>query len=272
MIRRVAWAGATVLSAFVLLFPLTVSAQSSETPDDGKPWSMADRYWGEEAMAEAREEAMAANGDLNTYMVMFDRLEWQDAGGDGTLLWDFQGWYGGDFDKLFIKSEGEVSLEDDEIEDAEVQALWSRAVAPFWDVQAGLRYDLEPKGRTHAVLGLQGLAPYWFEVDAAAFLSTDGDLSARIEAEYELRFSQRLVLQPRIEANLSARDIPELGIGSGLTGIEPGVRLQYEIRRTFAPYIGVEWQKQFGDTADFTRANGEDSDKIVGVVGLRTWF
>ncbi|MGB6318172.1 MAG: copper resistance protein B, partial [Litorimonas sp.] len=97
-------------------------------------------------------------------------------------------------------------------------------------------------------------------------------LSARIEAEYELRFSQRLVLQPRIEANLSAQDIPELAIGSGLIGIEPGVRLQYEIRRTFAPYIGVEWQKQFGDTADFTRAGGEDPDKIVGVVGLRTWF
>ena len=258
------------LGASVL--PILAYAQDMKPSDDEKLWSMADRYWGEEAMADAREDVLSGNGDFKTYMVMFDRLEWQDTGGDGTLLWDFQGWYGGDIDKLFIKSEGEVSLEEDEIEDAEIQALWSRAVSPFWDVQAGVRYDLEPKGRTHAVVGIQGLAPYWFEVDTAAFLSTDGDLSARIEAEYELRFSQRLVLQPRIEANLSAQDIPELGIGSGLTGIEPGVRLQYEIRRTFAPYVGVEWQKQFGDTAAFTRAAGEDPDKIVGVIGLRTWF
>lgn len=260
-----------------LLMPLTSIAQveiktETDLPKEEKLWSMADRYWGEEAMEKAREEVLAGNGDFKTSMLLFDRLEWQDTGGDGTLLWDFQGWYGGDIDKLYIKSEGEVSLEDDEIEGVEVQALWSRAVAPFWDLQAGVRYDLEPKGRTHAVVGVQGLAPYWFEVDAAAFLSTDGDVSARIEAEYELRFSQRLVLQPRIEANVSAQDIPELGIGSGLTEIEPGLRLRYEVRRTFAPYVGVEWQKKFGDTADFTRANNEDTNKIVGVIGLRTWF
>ncbi|GHA94058.1 hypothetical protein GCM10009069_16480 [Algimonas arctica] len=262
----------TILGVSALVAPLSAHAQNADAAEPDKLWSMADRYWGEAVMAEARDDLLAENGDMKTSMLMFDRLEWQDTGGDGTLLWDFQGWYGGDINKLYIKSEGEVSLEDDEIEDAEVQALWSRAVAPFWDVQAGIRYDLEPKGRTHAVLGIQGLAPYWFEVDTAAFLSTDGDLSARIEAEYDLRFSQRLVLQPRIEANLSAQDIRDIGVGAGLSSIEPGVRLRYEIRRTFAPYIGVEWQKQFGNTADFTRADGGDADNIVGVIGLRTWF
>lgn len=248
------------------------AAQDSEDPPEQAPWSMADKYWGEAEMKASREAVQAANGDMNTFMIMGDRLEWQDTGDDGTLLWDVQGWYGGDVNKLYIKTEGEFSVEEDELEGAEIQALYSRAISPFWDVQAGIRYDLEPKGRTYAALGVQGLAPYWFEVDAATFLSTEGELSATIEAEYELRFTQRLTLQPRIEAEFSAQDVPELGIGSGLVGIEPGVRLRYEIRREFAPYVGVEWQKQFGDTADFTRAEGGDPDKFVGVIGLRAWF
>jgi len=259
------------LTALILsLAPVALADETKE--ETAPPWSMADKYWGAEEMAKSRESVQAANGDQKNIMIMGERLEWQDTGGDGSLLWDAQGWYGGDVNKLWIKTEGEISLEEDEIEDAEIQALYSRAISSFWDLQAGIRYDLEPKGRTHAVLGVQGLAPYWFEIDAAAFVSTDGDVSASVEAEYELLLTQRLILQPRIEVELSAQDIPELGIGSGLVAIEPGVRLRYEIKREFAPYIGVEWQKEFGDTADFSRAEGGDPDKFVAVIGLRTWF
>lgn len=246
--------------------------QNSDDDSDPPPWSMADEYWGAEAMAKSREAVQKANGAQMNFMIMADRFELQSGGGEDTLLWDAQGWYGGDVNKLWIKTEGEYSFGEDEIEDAEIQGLWSRAIAPFWDVQAGVRYDLEPKGRTHAVLGLQGLAPYWFEIDAAAFLSTDGDVSARVEAEYDLRFSQRLVLQPRAEIEVSGQDIPALNIGSGVTGLDAGLRLRYEIKREFAPYIGAEWQKALGDTADFIRADGGDPDVIRAIVGIRAWF
>jgi copper resistance protein B len=269
----------SALTAFALSTFITPAfADEAEKADEiiTPPWSMADKYWGAEEMAKAREQVQSKNGAMPGYMIMGDRLEWQapleSGDGDGSLLWDAQGWYGGDLNKLWIKTEGEYSLDDNELEDAEVQALWSRAIAPFWDLQAGVRYDLEPKGRTHAVLGVQGLAPYWFEVDAAVFLSTDGDLSASVEAEYDLRFTQRIALTPRAEIGFSASNIPELEIGSGITSLDAGVRLRYEIKREFAPYIGVEWQRSLGGTADFVRASGSNPDAVVAVIGLRTWY
>ena len=153
-----------------------------------------------------------------------------------------------------------------------MQALWSHAISPFWDVQAGVRYDLEPKGRTHGVLGIQGLAPYWFEVDAATFLSHKGDLTARIEVEYEMLLTQTLILQPRLEIEAAAQDIPEIGVGNGITGLDLGIRLRKELKREFAPYVGVEWQKAFGSTADFIEGDGGDADKITVVAGVRVWF
>ena len=122
------------------------------------------------------------------------------------------------------------------------------------------------------MFGVQGLAPYWFEVDAAAFVSDDGDVSARLEAEYELFLTQKLILQPRAELDFAVQDVPELGIGSGLSTAEAGLRLRYEFRREFAPYIGVSWRRAFGETADFTRADGEDVESISFVAGLRLWF
>lgn len=233
---------------------------------------MADKYWGAAAMAKSREAVLAANGAQRNYMLMGERLEYQTADGDGTFVWDVQGWYGGDINKLYIKTEGEYAFGDDEFEDAEIQALWSRAFSSFWDVQAGIRYDLSPKGKTHAVVGVQGLAPYWLEIDAAAFLSTDGDVTARIEVEYELLLTQRLILQPRAEIGMSAQAIPENYIGSGVTSLDAGLRLRYELKREFAPYIGLEWQKSFGETAQFSRANGEAPDKFALLLGIRTWF
>ncbi len=246
--------------------------KAETTGSQDKLWSMADEYWGAEAMAKARAHEIAMMGGLKSSLVLVDRIEAQIADGEDSLIWDAQGWYGTDANKLWIKTEGEYSFESDEIEDAEIQALWSKPVSAFWDVQAGVRYDFAPGGRTHAVVGMQGLAPYWFEVDAAAFLSTNGDVTARVEAEYDFLLSQRLILQPRTEINFSAQEIPELGVGSGITGIDAGLRLRYEFVREFAPYIGVSWQGSLGETADIIKANGGETDRTVVVLGIRAWY
>jgi len=235
------------------------------------PPSAADAIWGAEAMRASRTAHYKENGALRLFWFQGDRLEYRARDGKDGHLWDVQGYYGGDLNKLWLKSEGEGSF-GEPVEDAEVQALYSRAIAPFFDLQAGVRQDLTGPERTHAVIGVQGLMPYMFEVDAAAFLSTSGDLTARIEAEYDQRITQRLILQPRAEVNLSAQDIPELGIGSGIDNIELGLRLRYEIVPEFAPYIGVEQEWKLGGSRDFARAAGEDGSVTNYVVGVRFWF
>ena len=246
-------------------------AHAQEASDD-PPWNQADTIYGEQAMTEARNEVQAEGGDQTVFYVLFNQLEFQTGAEENTFYWNGQANWGGDINKLWIKSEGRASLEGNGVDDAEIQALYSRAVAPFWNLQGGVRYDIEPDGLAHGVVALNGLAPYWFEVDASAFVSEKGDLTARIEAEYELPLTQRLILQPRIEANLSAQDIPERETGSGLNSIDAGLRLRYEIKREFAPYIGVEWQGAFGGTRDFIEAAGGEADKTVFLVGLRTWY
>lgn len=260
-----------IRSVAIFLMALSIAAPALAEVSS-PPWSMADAYFDADEMAAARHHALAHHGDTGQFYVMADRLEVQSSDEGDTLVWDGNAWYGGDVDKLWIKSEGHYSLETDELEEAEVQALWSHAISPYFNFQGGVRYDLEPKGRTHAVFGIQGLAPYWFEVDAAAFVSSEGELSARTEAEYELRLTQRMFLQPRVEAELFAQDIPELETGSGLTSLSVGLRLRYEIIREFAPYVGVEWKGSFGGTADYLAAAGEDTDRAVFVAGVRAWF
>ena len=235
------------------------------------PEHAADTIYGAAAMAPAREQVARENGGFTTGTIMFDRLEARVAGGEDRYLWDAQGWYGGDYDRLWLKSEGEGAF-DGEVESAEMQALWSHAIGPFFDLQAGLRYDLEPDSRGHAVFGLQGLAPYMFEVDAAAFLSDEGDLTARMEAEYDHRITQRLILQPHVEVALAAQDIPDRGIGAGISSVETGLRLRYEFAREFAPYVGVGYEARLGETADRARAAGEDPDRFSLLLGLRAWF
>jgi copper resistance protein B len=222
-------------------------------------------------MRASRAQLRHEQGGQTYFWFQGDRVEYRAREGGDGYLWDVQGYYGGDIDKLWFKSEGEGSF-DEEIEGAEVQALYSRAIAPFFDLQAGVRQDFAPRDRTYAVIGIQGLAPYQFEIDAAAFLSSKGDLTARIEAELDQRITQRLILQPRAEVNLSAQDIPELGIGSGLDTAELGIRLRYEFAREFAPYIGVEQEWRVGQSADYARANGEDPSVTNYVIGLRFWF
>ncbi|MCU7850314.1 MAG: copper resistance protein B [Candidatus Thiodiazotropha sp. (ex Lucinoma kastoroae)] len=178
---------------------------------------------------------------------------------------------GYDLNKFWFKTE--VERVDGETEEAEVQFLYSRAVAPFGDVQAGWRRDINPEpDRDFLALGFKGLAPYLFEVDARVFIGESGQIGARIDAEYEYMLTQKLILSPEIEMNLYSKDDEEVGIGSGLSDMELGLRLRYEVLREFAPYIGVNWTKIFGQTADFASDEGEDTSDVQIVLGIRAWF
>jgi copper resistance protein B len=215
---------------------------------------------------------IAEHGGYTGYMVLLDRTEAVFREGRNGYAWDWEGWYGGDYNRLWVKTEGEAEF-GEAVESAEIQALYSRAINPWFNLQAGLRYDVRPEpDRAHLVVGVQGLAPYWFEVDAAVFLSDEGDLTARLEVEYDQRITNRLILQPRVEFDLAAQDVPELGIGSGLATVEAGLRVRYEIKREFAPYVGVQYERRIGDTARFARAEGEDVGGWSFLVGLRSWF
>ena len=211
---------------------------------------------------------------LEPYVVTFveaERLEGRRTDDRYGYLLDVQGWVGTDAGKFWAKVEGDGEF-DGALEDVEIQALYSRPVSPFFDLQLGLRQDLatgEP--RTHAVVGVQGLAPYWFEVDAAAFVSHTGDITARLEAEYDLLLSQRLVLQPRAEIDVAFQDVEALGLGAGVSSVDAGVRLRYEFRREVAPYLGVSWGQAYGGTADVARVGGDRVAGVAVVAGLRLW-
>jgi len=237
------------------------------------PAHAADRLFDPAEMAASREQLRVENGAVRASSVIIDQLEASFSDGEEAYGFDVQGWTGGDINRFWWKSEGEGEF-DGGLEEAELQALYSRAIRPFFDFQTGVRQTYRPDGgdRTDLVVGIQGLAPYWFEVDAAVFLSTKGELTARAEAEYDQRITQKWILQPRAEVTLSAEDIPELSIGSGLSSLQVGARLRYEIRKEFAPYVGVEWTKSFGNTADFLEAEGRSSEDTRLVVGIRAWF
>ena len=236
-----------------------------------------DRYYDPVEAARSREQLAREHGGLTATKLLIDQLEVGIGEGRETYSWDGQFWYGGDINKLWVKTEGEGEF-GGELEGAEIQALWSHAIDPWFDFQAGVRQDFRSgPDRTHLVLGVQGLAPYWFEVEGALFLSNKGDFTGRVEAEYDLRLTQQLILQPLVEVDFSLQDIPELGIGAGLSTAEIGARLRYEIfpssgPAVIAPYIGVEYERAFGDTADFRRADGEDRGDLRLLVGLRSWF
>lgn len=226
------------------------------------------------AMERARAETRREMGGMRFLMLQAERFEWRSGEGQPVGLFEGQGWYGGDTNRVWLKAEAEALLDAprgaEELQELELQALYSRPISPYFDLQVGVRHDVEPgPSRSFAVLGLQGLAPQWFEVDLALFLSEDGDLSSRLEAEYEMLFTQRLALQLRAEVAVEASDVPELGIGSGLSTAEAGARLSYG--RVFAPYVGVEWVEKLGRTADFARAEGEETGVVSAVLGIRFW-
>ena len=204
-------------------------------------------------------------------MVLFNRLEGWDADHGSGLAWEAQAWIGTDLDRLWLRSEGERS--DGHTESADLEVLYGRSVSAWWDVVGGIRHDFNPgDSQTWAALGVQGLAPYKFEVQATAYLGKSGQTAANIEVEYELLLTNRLVLQPLVEANFHGKDDPRRGIGAGLSTAEAGLRLRYEFTRRFAPYIGVVHERAFGKTADLRAAEAEATRDTRVVAGVRIWF
>jgi len=233
----------------------------------------ADSVFDPAVMEHARDQLSREHGRSLITKVMLNLAEFrvQDAGTSG-YRWEGEGRVGGNINRLVIKTEGEGGVQSG-LESAELHALYSRAISPFFDLQVGVRQDFEPTTRrTYAHVAFEGLAPYWFNVQGALFVSDHGDVLARTETSYDIRLFQRVVLQPQAEMNLAAQDVPEMGIGSGLTSLELGLRIRYELRREFAPYIGFTYDQLFGDTRNIARDSGDDSSNYGFVVGLRAWF
>ena len=215
-------------------------------------------------------DVSAAHETVN-YFMLFDQLEWQGDEGNHGVNWDSKGWMGGDRNRLWFRTEGQAEM--GHFGHAEAHLLYGRSFARWWDVVVGLRQNFRPgPAQSWLALGVQGLAPYWFEVEAGAYLSDGGQTAARIEVEYELLLTNRLVVQPLVELNVYGKTNSERGIGAGVSALDAGLRIRYEFRREFAPYLGVIWTNAFGETADFASAAGETGDGRRLVAGLRLWF
>ncbi len=215
-------------------------------------------------------EGHRAHDHAANYFVLFDQLEWQATKDGSGINLDSKGWFGWDRDRLWFRAEGDS--ESGDVAAAAAQLFYGRQISRWWDLVAGVRQDLRPgPARTFAAIGLQGLAPHWFEVEGTAYVGSSG-LHFRGEVEYELLLTNRLVLQPLLEDEIFGKSDPERRIGAGLSTTDAGVRLRYELRRELAPYVGVTWSNKFGGTADFAEAAGEDTNGARFVAGLRLWF
>ena len=216
-------------------------------------------------------EGHAVHDRAVSYYVLVDQLEWQASEGGNGVSIDSRAWIGRDRDRLWFRAEG--NGEGGRVGEAHSHVLYGRQFARYWDLVGGIRQDFRPgPAQTWAAFGVQGLAPYWFEIEATGYLGTSGRTHARFEVEYELLFTNRLVLQPLVEAELFGKSDPERGVGAGLSTTDFGFRLRYEIRREFAPYLGITWSNKWGKTADFAEAAGEDTGGARFVTGLRLWF
>jgi copper resistance protein B len=215
-------------------------------------------------------QLMEMNDNPLIAMVLVDRAEWTRMHGEDTQSWDVMARYGNDFDKIELKSEGEHSGAST---DSSNELLWDRVVSRWWSMQAGVRHDThEGPSRTWGAVGVHGLASYWFDVDASIYVGEEGRTALRITSEYELLLTQRWVMQPRIEVNAYTKQDPENEIGSGVSDAELGVRWRYEIRREFAPYVGLSWVRVFGRTATFAEEAGRDRSELQWLAGIRGWF
>jgi len=204
------------------------------------------------------------------YALLGDRLEYNEQANAGVF--DLQAWYGTTFDRLVIKTEGDFS--EGSLEENQTDILWGHAVSAYWDTQAGVRLDYNKEGenRQWLAFGLQGLAPYWFELDMTAYVGERGNTAFTLEAEYELLLTQKLIIQPRAEITLYGKNDKQNELGSGLSSSAIGFRVRYEFTRQFAPYIGVEWSNKFGNTADYATSSGQSSNNTAFVAGIKFWF
>ncbi len=250
--------------------PPPVADQTEEPPAPTD--HAADRVFGPGAMDASRMRVHEEHGGDRYDKVMINLAEYTAVRGHDGYRWEGEAWYGGDIDRAVLKSEGEGVFKEG-VEHAEIQALYSHAIARYFDMQVGLRHDFGPTpSRTYAAVGFEGLSPYWFELEGTAFLSQKGEVLARFTASYDQLITQRLALQPRIEVNFAAQNTAATGVGSGLSEAEVGLRLRYEINRQFAPYVGVSYNGKAGKTADYARAAGERVSGVSAVIGLRAWF
>ncbi len=232
----------------------------------------ADAAYGAPAMAMGRHHLTQFHGGQKIAQIMFNLAEAQFRNGRDGFEWEGEGWYGGDIDRVWVKSQGDGTF-GRSVDRAEVQALYSHAIDPYFNFQAGVRYDFKPNpSRVYATVGIEGLAPSFFDIEGALFLSNKGELLARAEGYYDQRITQRLILQPRAELNFAAQSVRETKTGAGLSDAELGLRLRYEIRRQFAPYVGVQYERAFGDTRTYLRDAGEKPGGWSLLTGVRTWF
>jgi len=207
----------------------------------------------------------------NFSSLLVDNLEVMRTKDNTSAEYDLQAWYGRVYDRVVLKAEGEA--DDGKLEDARTELLWGHAVAVYWDTQLGVRYDSgQGPGRSWLAFGIQGLAPYWFEVDAAAYVGEEGRSALRLDLSYDLLLTQKLILQPKFETDFYGKSDAERGLGSGLSHVAVALRLRYEIRREFAPYVGIERSVNYGATADFARAAGKDTGETRLIAGVRFWY
>lgn len=243
------------------------SMQGGSAPPDAR-----DPHAWSEGVTFTRGEARPRFADERSFRsILVDNFEVSRTGGHAVLPYDIEGWFGRTYDRAVLKAEGE--LESGDVAEARTELLWGHAVAAYWDTQAGIRYDSGPgPNRTWLAAGIEGLAPYWFDLEITAYVGESSRTALRVDASYDMLITQRLVLQPRFEANFYGKDDPERRLGNGLSDVAVALRLRYEIQRELAPYVGVEWVNQYGGTEGLTRAGGGDPSDTRLTMGLRFWF
>ena len=246
--------------------PATADGQTQQLPSFIPPVTDEDRK-----AAFPDVEGHAVHDRAMSYYVLFDQLEWQVGRGVNGVSIDSRGWVGRDRDRLWFRAEGDG--EGGRVDEAQTHVLYGRQFSRWWDVVAGVRQDFRPGSpQTWAAFGIQGLAPYWFDIEATGYVGASGRTHVRFEVEYELLLTNRLVLQPLLEAEVFGKSDPERRIGAGLSTTDLGFRLRYEFQREVAPYIGITWSNKWGKTSDFAEAAGEDTGGPRFVTGLRLWF
>ncbi len=285
---------AQVLSGIVLVIPLSmgfcasdVSAQSTSVffPTPGAYFLAAsttqDNSDGQRLalnnLSPPKDWPSPVADEHPNLFILADVLEYRQNNKDSDFRWDVQGWYGGDYNRLWFKSEGERNTALKADYDIDAQLLYGRFIKQYYDFQIGVRGETQIfRGknvtRVHAVIGFQGLVPYNHEVEFALFISQHGDVSARFVGSRDFLLTQRLILQPRFETHAAIQKVEKFSTGRGLNNIELGLRLRYEIRREIAPYIGVSYDKSFFGTADRVRQEGGNTSQIRFVAGIRLWF
>lgn len=243
-----------------------MSMQGGEAPADARSPDYSEGF----GFGKIQRPVLADEHNFASMIV--DRFETVNSDENTYITYDLQAWYGRDYDRAVLKAEGDY--DNGQLLEASTELLWSHSVATYWDTQVGIRYDSskEVSDQTWLAFGIQGLAPYWFELDATGYVGDSGRLAFTLEAEYELLLTQKLILQPRFEMSLYSKDDIDRRVGSGLSDASLGIRLRYEFQREIAPYIGVEWAGKYGTTKDFARADGEDSNETRLVAGIRFWF